>query len=191
MTAPTDRPAPFKCSCGEDSPDSVVVHRFPKDGPCYLREPDRPAPESCGCGPTTAYVDVEASACRYPATVERLKEAQAALERVPEMVPVALLLERNAEILRIGRLHAEANENADGLRARLRIAEEALAWIVTDAGYKAPEQVGPAARRWIERARAALASAPAADSGAGNICKPCSGRAGIGIQVGGIGCHCK
>ena len=25
-----------KCTCGEDSPDSLVVHR--KDGPCYLRE---------------------------------------------------------------------------------------------------------------------------------------------------------
>jgi len=44
-----------------------------------------------------------------------------------------------------------AASNLRALRAALTRAEGSVDWILNDARYKAPEQVGPTAQRWIER----------------------------------------
>jgi hypothetical protein len=39
---------------------------------------------------------------------------------------------------------------------RERIIIRAVEWVLNDAKYKAPEQVGPVAERWIDRLKSAM-----------------------------------
>lgn len=70
-----------------------------------MTAPDRPAPEPCGCHCSMS--GLEEHGCLYPATVERLREADKALKTAKDQL-------------------ARALDVSYERRERLRIAQEAL-----------------------------------------------------------------
>jgi hypothetical protein len=47
-------------------------------------------------------------------------------------------------------------QSRDGMSDKERVLVAAVEWVLNDAMFKAPEQVGPVAERWIDRLTRAM-----------------------------------
>ena len=157
-------PAPVCEGCGHPAHWKGCDKLTVKGWDCLCKDfaPPPPAPETCSeCGLTGQH----ASLCRHvnrgtmPAPSGRMSEEE--FERLAKTVLLnrpgydgqAPRTDLVAEARRAREEEKRLEEEPCADNARLR---EAIRWVTNDARYKAPEQIGIVAERWIDRLKAAL-----------------------------------